>query len=108
MRETMSADCDKPVGGSLVNQQRLGPSGLALHYANIVIQIDTIVSALSLHMSYIYIPGTLFSFKKITFVADQEHKREEIEHVLEPLNVASQHGDSQWYLVISNEHTVQI
>ncbi|KAG5563668.1 hypothetical protein RHGRI_000012 [Rhododendron griersonianum] len=64
-----SADCDKPAGGSLVNQQRLGPSGLALHYANIVIQIDTI------------------------------HKREEIEHVLEPLNVASQHGesgDSQW------------
>ncbi|KAG5559188.1 hypothetical protein RHGRI_008938 [Rhododendron griersonianum] len=39
-----SADCDKPAGGSLVNQQRLGPSGLALHYANIVIQIDTIVA----------------------------------------------------------------
>lgn len=39
-----SADCDKPAGGSLVNQPRLGPSGLALHYANIVIQIDTIVA----------------------------------------------------------------
>ncbi|XP_057468386.1 protein PSK SIMULATOR 1-like [Actinidia eriantha] len=39
-----NADCEKPSGGSLGDQKRLGPSGLALHYANIVIQIDTIVA----------------------------------------------------------------
>ncbi|KAA8547183.1 hypothetical protein F0562_003608 [Nyssa sinensis] len=37
-----SADDDKPSIGSLSNRQRLGPAGLALHYANIIIQIDTI------------------------------------------------------------------
>ncbi|XP_077239114.1 protein PSK SIMULATOR 1-like [Tasmannia lanceolata] len=38
-----SADVDKPVKGSL-NHQRLGSAGLALHYANIINQIDTLVS----------------------------------------------------------------
>ncbi|GFZ08676.1 D-lactate dehydrogenase [Actinidia rufa] len=37
-----NADCEKPSGVSLGDRKRLGPSGLALHYANIVIQIDTI------------------------------------------------------------------
>ncbi|XP_042507446.1 protein PSK SIMULATOR 1 [Macadamia integrifolia] len=39
-----SADRDRPVKGSQTNNQRLGPAGLALHYANIISQIDTLVS----------------------------------------------------------------
>ncbi|KAK9291840.1 hypothetical protein L1049_019790 [Liquidambar formosana] len=39
-----STDGDKPVQGSLSNDQRLGPAGLSLHYANIVMQIDTLVA----------------------------------------------------------------
>ncbi|XP_042495917.1 protein PSK SIMULATOR 1-like, partial [Macadamia integrifolia] len=38
------ADGDKPVKGSQINNQRLGSAGLALHYANIITQIDTLVS----------------------------------------------------------------
>lgn len=39
-----SADSDKSVKGSLGNHQILGPAGLALHYANIIMQIDTLVA----------------------------------------------------------------
>ncbi|KAA8531241.1 hypothetical protein F0562_005950 [Nyssa sinensis] len=39
-----NADDDKHSIGSLSNQQRLGPAGLSMHYANIIIQIDTIVA----------------------------------------------------------------
>ncbi|KAJ0969518.1 hypothetical protein J5N97_022395 [Dioscorea zingiberensis] len=38
------ADGDKPVKGSFNTHQRLGSAGLALHYANIITQIDTLVS----------------------------------------------------------------
>ncbi|XP_048335286.2 protein PSK SIMULATOR 1 isoform X1 [Ziziphus jujuba] len=39
-----TTDAHKPVEGSTNSRQRLGPAGLSLHYANIVIQIDTIVA----------------------------------------------------------------
>ncbi|KAJ4962503.1 hypothetical protein NE237_022442 [Protea cynaroides] len=38
------ADGDKQVKESQINNQRLGSAGLALHYANIITQIDTLVS----------------------------------------------------------------
>ena len=38
------ADEDKPVKGSQSNHKKLGAAGLALHYATIITQIDTIVS----------------------------------------------------------------
>ncbi|KAG1363589.1 Zinc finger protein Pegasus [Cocos nucifera] len=37
-----SADGDKPVKASVNSHKRLGPAGLALHYANIISQIDTL------------------------------------------------------------------
>ncbi|KAF5745052.1 hypothetical protein HS088_TW07G00633 [Tripterygium wilfordii] len=39
-----SADSSTPVKESVSHRQRLGPAGLALHYANIVMQIDTLVA----------------------------------------------------------------
>ncbi|KAL6007773.1 DNAJ domain protein [Asimina triloba] len=39
-----SADDGVPVKGSFNKHQRLGSAGLALHYANIITQIDTLVS----------------------------------------------------------------
>ncbi|CAN1731222.1 Protein PSK SIMULATOR 1 [Linum perenne] len=39
-----NADCDRPVKSSANNHKKLGSAGLALHYANIITQIDTLVS----------------------------------------------------------------
>ncbi|THU67716.1 hypothetical protein C4D60_Mb05t27650 [Musa balbisiana] len=39
-----SADTDKTEEETMKSQRRLGPAGLALHYANIITQIDTLVS----------------------------------------------------------------
>ncbi|CAB4278595.1 unnamed protein product [Prunus armeniaca] len=39
-----SADGHKPVEGPMNSYQRLGPAGLSLHYANIVLQIDSLVA----------------------------------------------------------------
>ncbi|XVF73948.1 hypothetical protein PTKIN_Ptkin13bG0021900 [Pterospermum kingtungense] len=39
-----SADGDKPVKDSVCSHTKLGSAGLALHYANIITQIDTLVS----------------------------------------------------------------
>lgn len=41
----LTVDGDKEVVGSLSRQQRLGSAGLALHYANVITQIDTLVTS---------------------------------------------------------------
>ncbi|KAI5446351.1 hypothetical protein KIW84_014260 [Lathyrus oleraceus] len=39
-----SADSRDPFIQTIGNRQRLGPAGLSLHYANIVLQMDTLVA----------------------------------------------------------------
>ena len=53
---------------STVSSQRLGPAGLALHYANIIIQIYSIVS-FSFFLSQIKILSYLLSFTIINHVS---------------------------------------
>ena len=55
------ADGDKPVEGSDSNKKKLGPAGIALHYATIITQIDTLVSFCHLH-SQISLNNTVFMF----------------------------------------------
>lgn len=71
------SDGDKPVRGSSANgHQSLGSAGLALHYANIITQIDTLVSSyiltstVSAHMLIVkyFVPSLLFGcFGKLNF-----------------------------------------
>lgn len=58
------ADGCEPADESPSSHQRLGPSGLALHYANIVIQIDTLVSDYLSHY-VVYSPFLFQDFLKI-------------------------------------------
>lgn len=46
-------DDEKPKG-SQSNHKKLGSAGLALHYAGIIAQIDTIVSVLFIQSQYIF------------------------------------------------------
>lgn len=54
---------------SMVNCQRLGPAGLALHYANIIIQIYSIVSSFTLFMlSQLKILSYLLDFVTVSYI----------------------------------------
>jgi len=54
---------------STVSSQRLGPAGLALHYANIIIQIYSIVSFSLFFLSQVKILSYLLSFTIINHVS---------------------------------------
>lgn len=73
-----TVDSDKPVKASVNSYKRLGPAGLALHYANIISQIDTLVSSW-LHLTSIIVAllllfcALLSLFLLLTFVIVQEY-----------------------------------
>ncbi|KAJ1386604.1 hypothetical protein SESBI_40654 [Sesbania bispinosa] len=109
-----SADGHKPIIGHMSNRQRLGPAGLALHYANIVLQIDTLVARSSsmpantrdaLYQSLppnikLALRSKLPSFHVVEelTVADIKDKMEETLHWLVPIatNTSKAHHGFGW------------
>ncbi|KAJ1387778.1 hypothetical protein SESBI_39677 [Sesbania bispinosa] len=109
-----SADARKPLIQTSSNRQRLGPAGLALHYANIVLQIDTLVARSSSMPAntrdtlYQSLPPNIkstlrsklssFHVVKEFTVADIKHEMEKTLHWLVPIasNTAKAHHGFGW------------
>ncbi|KAJ1405009.1 hypothetical protein SESBI_26150 [Sesbania bispinosa] len=109
-----SEDGRKPLIQTSSNRQRLGPAGLALHYANIVLQIDTLVARSSSMPAntrdtlYQSLPPNIkstlrsklssFHVVKEFTVADIKHEMEKTLHWLVPIasNTAKAHHGFGW------------